>query len=121
VVGSIGLPGFSQGKEPADQPAKVPEIDAVAEVDKATKDFTDQGLTQGSDKVEKMMKALDLKDTDISPATIISPQLPSHNGSCNTISDSRQTKLLSNSCKIDVDAETQFYEYDIRGLPLIAN
>ena len=61
------------------------------------------------------MKALDLTDADISP------QFPSRNGSCKAISDSRQTKLLSSFYKIDVDAETQFYEYNIRALPLIAN
>ncbi|KAH5341014.1 hypothetical protein HBI48_236420 [Parastagonospora nodorum] len=33
-------------------PEKVPGTDAVAEVDKATEDFTDQDLTQDSEEVE---------------------------------------------------------------------
>ncbi|KAH4524714.1 hypothetical protein HBH86_237340 [Parastagonospora nodorum] len=52
MVDSIGVPGSSQGKEPVDQPAKVPGTDVVAEVDRATEDFTDQDLTQDSEEVE---------------------------------------------------------------------
>ena len=108
----------STGQDPANQPAKVPGTDAHAEADK---EFTDEDLTQDLDKVTKMMEDMVSADTNISPAAVNPPQFPFRNGSCKTISGSQKAPLLSNFYKIDVDPETKFYEYDIRGLPLIAN
>jgi hypothetical protein len=76
-------------------------------------DINEDEKEQALSEVEAKKKAMEKEDD------LVITQYPPRHGACATIKGAKNTKVLTNFYKIDIDEKTIFYEYDILDLPVM--